>query len=134
MKKKKKGGQEVKDILFSSEVAWHGAVRKTAPANYELMRRWTKKIGDAPAVTKYKEQVALSEAGSLRWFTIPEGLLPYMQMELRPGDRVVLFLVYVGCSDRKPLLSIDEYEELDQTEEEAGDELIRLPGPKVYRS
>lgn len=118
---------KVKDTLFSREVAWHGAVRKAAPARRELLRRWTKQIGDPDAAVKYAEEATVSEGRRLEWVSVPEGLLAYLQMDLMPGDRVLLYLVYVGCAEGAPLFAVDEYEVKEQSEAEGADELIRLP-------
>lgn len=131
---KKAGPYELKDVRFSAEVRWHGALRPVPPADKELMKRWTRDIGDPEAAAKYPEETTVSEGARLRWLSVPEGLLAYLQMDLLAGDRVLLYLVHVGCAAGSPVMAVDEYEVLDQTELEGGDELIRSPdGPAAGR-
>lgn len=127
---KRAGAYELKDARFSAEVRWHGALRPVPAADKELMRRWTLQIGDPEAAAKYPEETTVSEGPRLRWVSVPDGLLAYLQMDLMAGDRVLLYLVYVGCAAGAPVLAVDEYEVLDQSELEGGDELIFAPsGP-----
>ena len=117
-------GPNVKDVLFSTEVRWHGAVRRTPPSRMDLVKAWTKEIGDPEAAPKYAEEATFSQGRRLEWVTVPEGLLAYLQMDLMAGDRVLLFLAYTGCSDGEPVWAVDEYEVPKQMPHEGDDELI----------
>jgi len=46
---------------------------------------------------------------------------------VQPGDRILIYSVFVGCTAKEPLFAIDEFEQVEQLEEEAEDILIRLP-------
>jgi hypothetical protein len=122
-------GLELKDALLSFPAGFQGAVRKTPPKHYEMMRRWTKAVGDPDAIVKYKEEVTVVEGRRTHWLPVPEGLLPFLEMDLRPGDRFLAFLVYVGCVDGAALFAIDEYRGIEVREEELGDQIIRAPEP-----
>ncbi|TPW18824.1 MAG: hypothetical protein FD126_3299, partial [Elusimicrobia bacterium] len=117
-------GPALKDLLFSTEARWHGAVRKTPSARMELVKTWTREIGDPEAAPKYAEEATFSEGRRLEWVTVPEGLLAYLQMDLMAGDRVLLFLAYTGCADGEPVWAVDEYEVPQQRPPEGDDELI----------
>mgnify|MGYP001618463144 CR=1 FL=1 len=117
-------GAQLKDVMFSAELRWHGALSKTPKAGMELLRRWTKDIGDPEAFSKYAEEVTLSEGRRFERVAVPEGLLAFMQMDLLPGDRVLLYLVHVGCAEGGALFAVDEYEVQGQDEAESLDELI----------
>lgn len=118
---------ELKDALFSAELAWQGSVRPTPAGRLGMIRRWTAHIGDPEAASKYRGEAAFSEGGRREWIAVPEGLLAAMRLELMPGDRLLLYLVYAGCARGRPVYAVDEYEELPQTDEEAEDTLIRIP-------
>lgn len=121
------GTSELRDTLFSSELVYQGAVRKSPPARHALMAEWAKGIGDPGAEAKYKEEVSIADGGRVRWLAVPEGLLSFLRMDVQPGDRLLLYVVFVGCAGKEPLFAIDEFEGLDQRPEEAEDILIRLP-------
>jgi hypothetical protein len=124
-----KGGPFLKDLLFSTQTRWHGAVRKTSPARMEMIKVWTKDIGDPESAPKYVEEATFSEGRNLEWVAVPEGLLAYLQMDLQAGDRVQLFLILTGCAEGAPVWAVDEYEVPKQEPLEGEDELIyRLPG------
>lgn len=118
-------GPLLKDLLFSVEARWHGAVRATAAARVSTLKAWTKEIGDPESWSKYAEEATFSEGKSLEWVAVPEGLLAYLQMDLMAGDRVLLFLVYTGCAEGAPVWAVDEYEVPRQEPLEGEDELIR---------
>ena len=122
----KGGASELKDALFSVELVYQGAVRKSTIRRNALIGSWAKAIGDPGAEAKYKEEITLAERGDIRWLAAPEGLLAYMQMDLQPGDRVLVYLVFIGCVARQPLFAIDEFEPVEQRDDEAEDFLIRL--------
>lgn len=123
-----KGGPFLKDLLFSTETRWHGAVRKTSAARMEMIKVWTKDIGDPESASKYVEEATFSEGRHLEWVAVPEGLLAYLQMDLQAGDRVLLFLILTGCAEGAPVWAVDEYEVPKQEPLEGEDELIfRLP-------
>lgn len=124
-----KGGPALKDVLFSTVARWHGAVRKTSPPRMEMIKAWTKEIGDPESAPKYVEEATFSEGNRLEWVSVPEGLLAYLQMDLQAGDRVELFLILTGCAEGAPVWAVDEYEVPKQEPLEGEDELIfRLPG------
>ncbi|MBI3299948.1 MAG: hypothetical protein HYZ75_17425 [Elusimicrobia bacterium] len=118
-----KGG-ELKDVLFSAELRWHGEVAPTPAPDVELLRRWTKDIGDPEAVAKYAQLVSFSEGRRFERLAAPEGLLAFMEMDLLPGDRVILYLVHVGCAEGRAVFAVDEYDVTEQDELEKDDELI----------
>lgn len=123
-----KARSEFKDVLFSAETRWHGAVRRTPPARMAMISEWTREIGDPDAAPKYAEEATFAEGGRFEWVAVPEGLLAYLQMDLQAGDRVLLFLVLTGCAEGTPVWVVDEYEVPEQTPLEGDDELIyRLP-------
>ncbi|MBI5594880.1 MAG: hypothetical protein HY928_02200 [Elusimicrobia bacterium] len=130
---KRGGPYELKDLRFAAEVRWQGALRPGPAANIELMKRWTREIGDPEAAAKYAEEATVVEGPRPSWVSVPEGLLAYLQMDLMAGDRVLLYLVHVGCAAGAPVLAVDEYEVLDQTELEGADELIYAPSPGAGR-
>lgn len=118
------GGPGLKDVLFSAELRWHGEVSKTSKPRMELIGRWTKDIGDPEAVSKYASEVTFSEGRRFERVAVPEGILAFMQMDLLAGDRILLYLVFVGCTEGGALFVVDEYEVPDQDEKESLDELI----------
>lgn len=118
-------GTLLKDQLFSAETRWHGAVRATPPGRTAALKAWTKEIGDPESWSKYAEEATFSEGRHLEWVAVPEGLLAYLQMDLMPGDRVLLFLVLAACAEGAPVWVVDEYEVLKQEPLEGEDELIR---------
>ncbi|MFA5137611.1 MAG: hypothetical protein WC728_00135 [Elusimicrobiota bacterium] len=116
---------EVKDSLFSAELAYQGAVRPLSESRAALFKAWTRSVGDPGSWVYYKRELSFSEKGKMRWVAVPEGLLPQFQINLQLGERVLLYLIYVGCAGRQPVLAVEEIEGLDQTDEEAEDLMIR---------
>jgi hypothetical protein len=109
-------GDGVKDVLFSSELRWQGAERTISASGARLVSRWTEHVGDAEAASRYVQMRSLSEGGTVHWAVVPDGLVPYLEMDLRPGDKFVVYFVFVGCRDRKPLFAIEEYAEPENYE------------------
>ena len=125
---------EVKDALFSAELAYQGAVRPLSKDRAALFKSWTKTVGDPGSWVHYKRELSFSEKGKMRWIAVPEGLLPRFQINLQLGERVLLYLIYVGCVDKRPVLAVEEIEGLDQTDEEAEDLLIWLNSRDAWRA
>ncbi|MFA6029856.1 MAG: hypothetical protein WC969_08390 [Elusimicrobiota bacterium] len=120
----------IKDRLFSAELVYQGSLRDTPPARYELMKRWTKQIGDPDAAPRYKKEISLSEGKRPLWLPVPEGLIEPMQADLVVGDRALIYAVFVGCVQGKPVFAIDEFETFTPEDEEADDYITRRPSSR----
>ncbi|MBI5243974.1 MAG: hypothetical protein HY922_09910 [Elusimicrobia bacterium] len=116
---------ELKDRLFSAEIVFQGSVRQAPPSHFELIKRWTKSIGDPEAASRYKKQVSFSEGKKVVWMSLPEGLIDYLRDDLQVGDRALVYGVFVGCVNGKPLFSVDEYETYAPADEESEDYITR---------
>lgn len=125
--RKQKGSFEVKDRLFSSDFSFTGAVRKTPPRRWELIRRWADGLGDPEAAERYGNEVSVAFGKGTVWLSVPEGLLPILQSNLQPGDRALGYLVLVGCADLRPVFAIDEFDTYDPDAEEDGDVVTQAP-------
>lgn len=123
---------ELKDKMFSVELVYQGSVRAAPAAHFELVKRWTKQIGDPNAAGRYKKQVSFSEGKKMIWLSLPEGLIDYLAEDFQVGDRALLYTVFVGCVSGKPLFSIDEYDTYAPEDDEAEDyitkSLLKRPG------
>lgn len=119
-----KSPYSVKDVIFSTEMTYQGATRPTPRRRYELIRRWTQAIGDPKAAVRYRQEVSAADWGKTHWLVIPEGLMNHMRVDLMVGDRIIVYLVFVGCERGRPVFAIDEFEDIRQTDEEAADILI----------
>ncbi|MEK7743472.1 MAG: hypothetical protein AAB576_00500 [Elusimicrobiota bacterium] len=117
----------VKDRLFSAELVYQGTLRPTPPGHYELMRRWTKSVGDPEALVKYKQEVSLAEGKKVHWMPVPEGLVGDLQGYLQAGDRALVYAILIGCVQGRALFAIDEFENYSPEDEEA-DDYITLKG------
>lgn len=118
----------VKDRLFSAELVYQGTLRPTPSAHYELMRRWTKSVGDPDAVVKYSQEVSLAEGKKVHWMPVPEGLISDLQGYLQAGDRALVYTVFIGCAQGRSLFAVDEFENYSPADGEA-DDYITLGGP-----
>ena len=110
----------IKDVLFSSQMRWQGASRKVSARNAALITRWAAHVGDPEASARYGEMRSLSDGRTVYWAVAPDGLIPYLEMDLRPGDKFIAYFVFVGCDRGRPLLAIEDYSEPEQYD--AGDE------------
>jgi hypothetical protein len=132
--KKGKLNYELKDKLFSTELVYQGGVRQAPAAHYELLRHWTKNIGDPGAVVRYKKQVSFSEGKKVVWLSLPEGLIDTLAEDFQVGDRALLYTVFVGCSGHKPLFSVDEYDTYEPEDQEAEDYITRIDLKRTGRA
>lgn len=105
------GTDGIKDVLFSSELRWQGADRKVSAADAKLVERWAEHVGDPAAASRYGRMRSLSDGGAVYWAVVPDGLIPYLEMDLRPGDKFIVYFVYIGCRGGSPLLAIEDYAE-----------------------
>lgn len=106
----------IKDVLFSSELRWQGAAREVSAARARLVGKWTRHVGDADAASRYTQERSLAQGGRIYWAVVPDGLVPYLEMDLRPGDKFVVYFVFVGCEGGRPALAIEEYAEPENYE------------------
>jgi len=118
---------EIKDLTFSAELRYQGGLRDTSAPRYELLKLWTRQVGDPEAVVRYKKEISFSAGKRVFWLPVPEGLIDYLRSDLEVGDRALLYLVFAGCSAQKPVFAIDEFESYTPEDQEAEDYITHKP-------
>jgi len=112
--------EELKDVQFSSEMAYMGHWRETPPALGELVRTWARSLKiEEP---KFPAELNIRDGGDSWWALAPEPVEDYLKRRAKVGDRVVLYMSYAGCSAGRPVLVIEDvgrpaYEDLEDEAE-----------------
>jgi hypothetical protein len=99
-------------------VIYTGEFKATDPLVIEHLEIWWKAMDRGPSrVANYGESMKVIESGTARWVAVQDKLIGSMRTELKPGDAIDLFALYLGSVgkhvDRRdqliPVVLINEF-------------------------
>lgn len=97
------GGAEVWSVSGNSfptraTVEYLGDHRATNPLRRELIRRWAVFIGQPESIAEaFEQEYLFREDGRELWLPVQRDVASFFPAELKPGDRVTLFVAWVGA-------------------------------------
>jgi hypothetical protein len=58
----------------------------------------------------FRREVKIQEAGSEYWVAVQEVLEPDLRRELRPGEEIELFMIYIGQINGRHLFLVNAFD------------------------
>lgn len=78
-------------------VTYTGSSRKVSTARQDHIASWTKTTGRSPEIGKLFDTEMLFIEGSVEyWLPVQRQVIPYFSKELKKGERVTLYTVWIG--------------------------------------
>ena len=100
------------DIPIRSSVVYSGEFRGLLGDSRRLIRAWSESMS-AGITDEFKREVKVREEGVDYWLPVQEVLAPIMLRELRSGEEIQLFVIYVGHVDGRHLFLINAFDHKD---------------------
>ena len=101
------------DIPIRSSVVYSGEFRDLPGDSRRLIRAWSESMSAAGITDEFKREVKVREEGVDSWLPVQEVLAPIMLRELRPGEEIQLFVIYVGQVDGRHLFLVNAFDHKD---------------------
>src|SRR5687767_13313914 len=101
-------GYEVKDILFSVQAVYDGALRSAGDRRRELVRRWAKSLKVEERAPLFSSELRVKAGPRHWWLPVAGSLAEEFKRDLKPGEEAIFYLSFVGCVDAEPVLAIEE--------------------------
>lgn len=99
----------VSDVPIRNEAVYSSVFRPF------VSRQWTPPDPRADvmrieaAARVFKQELRVDEAGTTYWLPVQQTLVPHIASELKTGDTIELFLVFVGYADGRTLLVVNAF-------------------------
>jgi hypothetical protein len=86
--------------LFPSRVKgiYSGEIRKISATRKEFIAEWVKtRKGSPELVNLFEEEFLFKEGDAEYWLPVQKQVIPFIREELKAGDRVELYLIWIGA-------------------------------------
>jgi hypothetical protein len=98
------------DLPFRVPVTYTGQFRGLAQDSRRLIEAWSAAMAGADVTGAFRRELAVEEHGQLYWLSVQEVLVPQMKGELRAGESVELFAIYIGQIDGRHVFLINAFD------------------------
>lgn len=88
--------------------------RPLSSESRQLLTRWTEVTG-VDVARLFRQELRVDEGGTVHWLPVQGTLVSHMTSELKAGDTMELFLVYVGQVGGRHLLLVNAFSHGGQT-------------------
>lgn len=75
-----------------------------------LIVAWAESMNLPRVPQVFQREMKISEAGIEYWVPVQEVLVPFLKAELRPGEEIELFMIYIGQVYGRHVLLVNEFE------------------------
>ncbi|MGH8071647.1 MAG: hypothetical protein ACRERE_41720 [Candidatus Entotheonellia bacterium] len=84
------------ELPIRSRVTYAGEFRELPEDSREHIRVWADLMHAPEAPRVFARELKVYEGGTAYWFPVQEVLVPAMRSELRLGQRIEVFMIYIG--------------------------------------
>jgi hypothetical protein len=107
--KAQKGLVITRDIPIRAKARYSGELRDLSDDSRRLIVAWARSM-NVPGVTQaFQRELKVHEAGAEYWVPVQDVLVRSMRAELRPGEEIELFVIYIGQVDGRHIFLVNEF-------------------------
>lgn len=104
-----KGLVITKEIPIRSKAAYSAEFRDLPNDSRRLIALWSESMNVPGMPQAFRQELKVAEAGIGYWVPVQEVLLPSMKRELRPGEEIDLFVIYIGQVAGRHIFLVNEF-------------------------
>jgi hypothetical protein len=97
------------DIPIRSKVVYSGEFRDLPNDSRRLIALWSESMNVPGMPQAFQQELKVAEAGINYWVPAQEVLVPSMKRELRPGEEIELFIIYIGQVAGRHIFLVNEF-------------------------
>jgi hypothetical protein len=98
------------DLPFRVRVTYTGRFRSLAQDTRRLIEAWSAAMTGADVAGAFRRELNVEQPGRQYWLAVQEVLVPQMAGELRAGEAIDLFVIYIGQVDARHILLINAFD------------------------
>jgi hypothetical protein len=100
----------MKELPIRTQVTYTGEFRELPADSHHHIRVWADlmQVSDAPRL--FTQELKVSERETAYWFPVQEPLVPSMRAELRPGQTIEVFLLFIGLARGHHMFLINAFD------------------------
>jgi membrane protein implicated in regulation of membrane protease activity len=98
------------DVPVRVHVTYTGRFRGVADDTRRVIEAWSASMASADMAGAFRRELDVEQRGQRYWLAVQEVLVPQMEGELRPGEAIELFVIYIGQVDRRPIFLINAFD------------------------
>lgn len=98
------------DVPFRVKVTYTGRFRTLAPDTRRLIEAWSAAMAGADVTGAFRRELDVEQRGQRYWLGVQEVLVPQMEGELRLGESIELFVIYIGQIDGRHVFLINAFD------------------------
>lgn len=98
------------DVPIRSRVVYSGEFRDLPDESRRLIGAWANALDVPVASPAFRRELRIIEARREYWLPVQEMLVPAMQAELRPGEEIEVFVIYIGQVDGRHVLLVNAFD------------------------
>jgi len=104
----------VPDVPIRTAAVYSGAFRPLSGESRQLLTRWAD-VMRVDVSGLFRQELRVDEAGATHWLPVQSTLVSHMTSELKAGDTIELFLIYVGQAGGRHILLVNAFTHGDPT-------------------
>ena len=98
------------DVPIRSRVSYTGEFRDLPEDSRRLVAAWAASMNVAGMPEAFRREVRVREAGIEYWLPVQEALVPLMRAELRDGEPIEIFVIYIGQVNGRHVLLVNAFD------------------------
>lgn len=98
------------DLPIRSRAKYSGEFRPLPDESRRLIAAWAEAMNVPGLTTAFRREVKITEAGTDYWVPVQEVLAPTMNDELRIGEEIELFMIYIGQINGRHLFLVNAFD------------------------
>lgn len=106
---RQKGLVITNDVPVRSKVVYSGEFRDLPNDSRRLIALWSESMNVPGMPQAFRQELKVAEAGINYWVPAQEVLVPSMKRELRPGEEIELFIIYIGQVAGRHIFLVNEF-------------------------
>ena len=98
-----------RDIPIRPRVTYSGEFRDLPEDGRRLIAAWAASFNVPVAPQAFPQELKVVEAEREYWVPVQEVLVPAMKRELRRGEKIELFVIYIGQVNGRHIFLVNEF-------------------------
>lgn len=101
------------DVPIRTQVTYAGEFRRLPEDSRRLIVAWGDSMGVSGMLEVFRREVRVRQRGREYWLPIQDGLATAMETELRAGEAIEVFVIFIGRVDGRDVFLVNAFDHED---------------------